>query len=215
MQSASDDHSKAPFMPEQEVSYLTSCYEKARVILEYGSGGSTRIASKMSGKLIFSVESDYGWANALQEEIDASAPRSPAIIYHSDIGTTGPWGRPISMNSWRQFFRYPYDIWEEPFFRHPDTVLIDGRMRTACLVAIMIKCEKPVTVLFDDYVVRPMYSEIEKILPPAEIVGRMACFKVDPGLIKKENISFAIKQFAMASVFMEGEEFYHREAPPW
>lgn len=207
--------SSKPFMPDDEIVYLTEMYKTARVILEYGSGGTTRIAASQPGKFIMSVESDAGWAYQLQQEIDASNPASPAIIYHSDIGTTGPWGRPVSELSWRHFFRYPLDIWEEPFFRHPDLVLIDGRMRTACLAMIMLRCTAPVTVLFDDYGVRPLYQEIESIIKPVKMVGRLAQFEIEPDTVRKDQLAFLLKQFATASVHGPGEAFYHKKNHPW
>ncbi|EPX78549.1 hypothetical protein thalar_02341 [Litoreibacter arenae DSM 19593] len=36
--------------------------------MEYGSGGTTRLAAQMPGKLIFSVESDLMWALDLQAD---------------------------------------------------------------------------------------------------------------------------------------------------
>ncbi|UWQ39547.1 hypothetical protein K3552_19745 (plasmid) [Leisingera aquaemixtae] len=207
--------STKPFMPDEEIAYLTEVYRDAKVILEYGSGGTTRIAASLPGKFTMSVESDQKWALKLQQEIDASNPASPAIIYHTDIGPVGPWGRPVSIDSWRHFFRYPLDIWEKTFFRHPDTILIDGRMRTACLAMVMLRCTQPVTVLFDDYGVRPMYHEVEKLIRPTEIRGRLARFEVKPDMIEKPQLSFAVKQFAMASIDGEGEAFYRRKARPW
>ena len=123
--------------------------------------------------------------------------------------------RPVSELSWRHFFRYPLDIWEEPFFRHPDTVLIDGRMRTACLAMIMLRCTSPVTVLFDDYGVRPFYQEIEKVVKPVKMVGRLAQFEIEPDMVDKSQLSFLLKQFAMASVHGGGEEFYSQDTLPW
>ncbi|MCA0858897.1 hypothetical protein [Phaeobacter italicus] len=215
MNTSTDGVSSAPYMPKAEISFLTSVYQKAQVILEYGSGGTTRIAASLPGKFTMSVESDQKWALDLQQEIDASNPASPVIVYHADIGPTGLWGRPVSMGSWRHFFRYPLDIWEEPFFRHPDTILIDGRMRTACLAMVMLRCTQPVTVLFDDYGVRPMYHEVEKLIRPTEIRGRLARFEVKPDMIEKPQLSFAVKQFAMASIDGEGEAFYRKKARPW
>ena len=47
----------------EEVSAL---YSDARVILEYGSGGSTVMASELTGKTIFPVESESGWSRMMQ-----------------------------------------------------------------------------------------------------------------------------------------------------
>ncbi|MEN8741995.1 MAG: hypothetical protein ABF308_19790 [Phaeobacter gallaeciensis] len=210
------DNSTMPFMPEKETAYLREAYQEARVILEYGAGGSTRIAASLPEKFTMSVESDPNWARTLQQEIDASDPASPAVVYYSDIGLVGPWGRPLNPESWRHFFRYPLDIWEEPFFRHPDTILIDGRLRNACMAMVLLRCTQPVTVLFDDYGVRPLYQEIEQIIRPSKLVGRLARFDVAPDMTTKSQLSFLTKQFAAGSFHnSQGEAFYHTTPPPW
>lgn len=216
METSQIGDSTKPFMPDEEIAYLTEVYRDAKVILEYGSGGTTRIAASLPGKFTMSVESDQKWALKLQQEIDASNPASPAIIYHTEIGPVGPWGRPLSSESWRTFFRYPLDVWEEPFFRHPDTVLIDGRLRNACLAMIMLRCTQPMTVLFDDYGVRPLYKEVEMIVRPSKLVGRLAHFDIEPGMTSKSQLSFLIKQFAAGSLHDgQGEGFYHQTTLPW
>lgn len=204
-----------PFMPNAETDYLTEIYKQADTILEYGSGGTTRIAASLPGKYTISVESDKKWAASLQHEINTSNPASQVIVYHADIGTTGPWGRPLATQSWRKFFRYPLDVWEEPFFRHPDTVLIDGRLRNACMAMVLLRCTRPVTVLFDDYGIRPLYQEIERIIRPTKLVGRMAQFDVEPDMTSKEQLAFLIKQFAGGS-FHDGQaESLYKGPPPW
>lgn len=166
--------------PEDEAALVHSLYAKANVILEYGSGGSTVLAAKMPGKKIFSVESDKSWAASLQNKFDQNDLPSHPILYHVDIGETGSWGRPFNDHNWNRFYRYPLSIWAEPFFCHPDVILIDGRMRPACFVATCLNIRKPVTILFDDYKKRPRYHVVEKLIKPEAMVGRMAKFVVEP-----------------------------------
>lgn len=167
-------------LPLAERELLTRTYQTARVILEYGSGGSTVLAAQMPETLTFSVESDQAWACDLQRKFDGSDLPSPPILYPVDIGRTGRWGRPVDDGKWQNFHRYPLSIWIEPFFRHPDVVLIDGRLRPACFVATCLHITKPVTVLFDDYVNRPSYHIVENLVKPVETVGRMARFVIRP-----------------------------------
>jgi len=167
--------------PEQEAAVLRQRYRQARVILEYGSGGSTLLAAQMPGKYIMSVESDATWARRLQDKIDASALPSSAVVWHCDIGPTGAWGRPVDETSWRRFHHYPTRIWYEPFFRDPDTVLIDGRFRSATFVSVFLRIRKPGTVLFDDYGGRPAYHAVERLASPVARHGRMAEFHIEPG----------------------------------
>lgn len=203
-------------MPDEETALVTETYRSGRVILEYGSGGTTRVAAQMPGKLIFSVESDLMWALALQRELDCAKTASPATVYHCDIGETGLWGRPILTDAnWRGFHRFALDIWDEPFFRGPDVVLIDGRLRAACLGTVMMYTSQPVTVLFDDYANRPMYHVIERLITPTRIIGRMAQFDVVPNMIGKSDIGFLISLFSLMSIYGDQEDYYAEMPPFW
>jgi len=185
--------------PMGEDKTLRSSYSLSRVILEYGSGGSTFFAAGEPGKLVLSVESDRFWAVRLQRELDTRELPSPAIVHYVDIGPTGDWGRPLSPERWVQFHRYPLSIWDEPFFRQPDVVLIDGRFRPACLMAVMLRTSKRVTVLFDDYTDRPAYHSVEELIRPAEIVGRMAVFEVEPRRFDPSEATLLMNHFFRAT----------------
>ncbi|WP_192931289.1 hypothetical protein [Gemmobacter serpentinus] len=165
---------------EAEAEVLQKHYAEAKVILEYGSGGSTVLAAQKPGKLIFSVESDRAWFTALQRKFDEAELPSLPIMYHADIGPTGAWGRPLDDRGWAGFYRYPLAIWAQPFFRQPDLVLVDGRLRAACFVATCLNTRKPVTILFDDYENRQSYKVVEALAQPNAIVGRMAVFHIMP-----------------------------------
>ncbi|GGL78792.1 hypothetical protein [Wenxinia marina] len=187
-------------MPAAEYDCLVEAYRDAGVILEYGSGHSTVMASRLPDKLVFSVESDRDWAMRLQARIDAEAPPSPAVVYHVDIGETGDWGRPKSDRAWHRFHHYPNRIWDEPFFRHPDLVLIDGRFRAACFATICLRITRPVRLLFDDYTTRPVYQDVERLAEPVRFVGRMAEFHLQPGLARlPEDLSFVLGLYAQAT----------------
>lgn len=194
------------YMPEREAAFLKMVYRKSKVILEYGSGGSTRLAAGMPDKLIMSVESDLAWTRSLRHDLmDA---RSPVILQHVDIGDTGLWGRPVDDRSWRNYHRYPNSVWDEPWFRQPDVVLIDGRFRTACLASVILRTRKSVRVLFDDYAVRDRYQMVEGIIEPYQMIGRMAEFRVKPGNFSPKDMGFLIEQYFQMTVDGEGEKAY-------
>ncbi len=186
--------------PPEEAALVTRHYSEADVILEYGSGGSTVLASAMAGKLIFSVESDKLWAERLQRHIDETGLASPAIVFPVDIGPTARWGRPIDESGWRSYHRYPAAIWTEPFFRHPDVVLIDGRFRPACMAMTCLMISRPVTLLFDDYATRPAYSVVERFARPTRVVGRMAEFALDPARYDKAMIPMLLSLASRVSL---------------
>lgn len=176
--------------PDDEAAYVRQAYAAATTILEYGSGGSTLMGSALAGKTILSVESDLDWAIDLQGQIDRARLPSPAQIYFVDIGATGKWGRPKDDRSWRTYHLYPNGIWDEPFFRHPDLVLIDGRFRAACFAVVCMRITRPVTILFDDYSRRSSYHVVERVSRPVRRIGRMARFEVAPGLLGVQDLGF-------------------------
>ena len=76
-----------------------------------------------------------------------------------------------------------------PHLGQADVVLIDGCFCTACFLAVMIRCTRPVTVLFDDYIEGTCYHWIEDLIPRDELVGRMARFTVRPTSLPPEQLT--------------------------
>lgn len=179
------------FAPKER-RFLVSYYEAAETILEYGSGGSTVLGAKL-GRRVFSVESDADWSARVAGHV---AMFSDTVhIHHADIGTTGPWGVPMKPREFRKFHRYALSVWDRPDFVEPDLVLIDGRFRASCLVAVMLRATKPVTVLFDDYHRRLYYHGVERLARKEQMVGRMARFTVTPGAIPPDMTTEVIGWF--------------------
>ena len=179
------------FRPKER-GLLTRYYKIAETILEYGSGGSTVLAAGL-GKTVFSVESDQDWADRMAGHVSTISDK--AHIHWADVGPTGPWGVPTKPREFRKFHEYALSVWDRPDFVQPDLVLIDGRFRAACLVAVMMRTAKPITVLFDDYLKRRYYHEVERFARKEEVVGRMARFTVTPGTIPPDIVTRAIGWF--------------------
>ncbi len=176
--------------------YLRHHYEAADVILEYGSGGSTVMASEMPGKTIFSVESSRVWSKMMRAWFLQEKPASTPLVQHVKIGKTGRWGSPIDNSGYKRYHLYPLSIWDLPEFEHPDVVLVDGRFRVACALTTMMRATKPVTLLFDDYMERKGYHQLEEFLDRKENVLEMARFDVNPGDIPKNNLTKLIGAFS-------------------
>lgn len=181
--------------PPAEAEWVRERYGAARVILEYGSGGSTVLAASLPDKQVFSVESDRRWARRLRRHLDAAALPSPVTLHHADIGPTGKWGRPVSDAGWRGYHAYPLSVWDRPGFVAPDLILVDGRFRPACLLTALLRSEQPVTVLFDDYVGRAAYRVVERYAQPVETRGRMARFDLRPGDLPRAHLTEIIRLF--------------------
>ncbi|WP_234218019.1 hypothetical protein [Ruegeria pomeroyi] len=169
-------------MPPAEAEALRTAYEEARVILEYGSGGSTVLASELPGKHVTSIESDRAWARMMKAWLAANPPAegTEVNIVWTDIGPTGDWGHPVSDSKWRSYPEYPLAVWRADGFHHPDVVLVDGRFRVGCALATAFSITRPVTLLFDDYSQRRWQHQVEEFLGAPLMIGRMAAFQVEP-----------------------------------
>lgn len=179
--------------PAAVAQLVRNAYAEASMILEYGSGGSTMLAANL-GKPVISVESDRAWSQRLGTALAAISPT--ALVHHVDIGATGAWGKPRSSAGYAGYPAYALSVWDRPDLAEPDLVLIDGRFRAACLVAVMLRARRPTLVLFDDYVGRPYYHDVEKLARKDEVIGRMARFTVTPGPIPAEMTTQAISWFS-------------------
>lgn len=173
-------------LPEAEAAVLRQAYEGAGSILEYGSGGSTVMASEMPGKQIVSVESDPDWAQMMRDWFAQHPGASAVEMVHADIGPTKEWGHPQDDSAWRKFPAYPLKVWDRT--PDPDVVLVDGRFRIGCALATAFRTTRPVTLLFDDYTGRRPYRRVEEFLGTPEIVGRLARFTVSPMPVPQDRL---------------------------
>lgn len=181
--------------PSAEAALLARAYLGADVILEYGSGGSTVMASELSNTRVTAIESDPDWAKMMQgwlAENPPAAGTSVDVIW-ADIGPTKDWGHPVDDQNWRSFADYALRIWRKDGFSAPDVVLVDGRFRQACALATAFLTKKPVDLFFDDYKDRKFYHKVEDYLGPPEITGRMAHFRVTPTPIPPEKLFQVVK----------------------
>jgi hypothetical protein len=175
--------------------WVREAYADAGVILEYGSGGSTVLASEMPGKTVFSVESDRRWARRLQAYLDEAGAPSSVHLHHAAIGKTGKWGRPVDGSGYRRYHEYALGVWDRPDFQAPDAVLIDGRFREACFYAVMLRCTRRTVVLFDDYGDRRRYHVVERFARPVEMRGRMARFELTKTDLPRDDLTQIIGAF--------------------
>lgn len=182
-------------LPADEAAAVTSAYAAARVILEYGSGGSTVLAAEQPGKVIFSVESDAKWLADMQSWFAQTPPLAQVHLHYGDIGPTKAWGHPRDAGAFRKWPGYPISVWDLPGFLQPDLVLIDGRFRAACFLTCLLRSTQPMTVLWDDYIDRPIYHHVEDLVKPVAMIGRMARFEITPMPFPVDRLAWVIETY--------------------
>lgn len=172
-----------PHFDPDGASIFKRLLDRATSYLEYGAGGSTIEACrlKLPG---MTVESDRHFLKTVERTAASLGVSCQRELVHGDVGWTGRWGWPRFVSVRKPSERLGRSYVYAPFHtgtQRYDTVLIDGRYRVACMMAVIEYARKQrqdVTVLFDDYFHRPKYHLVEKYTGKPDRHGRMAVFWV-------------------------------------
>lgn len=191
-------------LPPAEAQFLSDSYAKgSNHIIEYGTGGSTVLALRNKSNTVIGVDTDKNWLDAVDREISRMPVHGKFYPLHIDLGPTGPWGYPTQqdLRTVKNYPKYALEPWSEAMKSSliPNLVLIDGRFRVACLIASLLLCQSDTIVMFDDYTDRPPYQVVEKVIKPADIIGRMAVFHLTP----RQTMELTIEMISLAGYFME------------
>lgn len=159
-------------MPHEETVFLRRQLRRARSYLEFGAGGSTLLALSQGVPHVVSVESDARLAGYL-ESVAITSP-SNYTCHVPKMTAISAWGFPIHEGDLTELGRaYAHAAEGLSGF---DTVLIDGRFRVACALAVATKVTGKTTLMIDDYGDREHYEVVERYLGPPRMKGRLAIF---------------------------------------
>jgi hypothetical protein len=164
-----------PSMSDEELIGFSYFMRTKNIYFEFGSGGSTNLASYYKLNKIYSVESDIRWHNKIKNlnligiifiTIDLKAKENK-------FGTPGPGTTVIDWEKYIQAYKQEYNA---------DIILIDGRFRVACCLDIFSKIKSNTLVLVHDYVNRKYYHIIEKYYIKIKSWGTLAAFFKNPNI---------------------------------
>lgn len=164
-------------MSDAEVQCLRKHLARARRYLEFGSGGSTAIASAYPITQVVSVETDLAWINKMSahQGIAKRLEEGTLRFHHVDVGPTATWGWPsddATAIKWPAYYR---DIWllEEKF----DLILVDGRFRLACALSAILHATPGTKILIHDFE-RDYYHPVLRFVDRVYQVERLAVLRV-------------------------------------
>jgi hypothetical protein len=153
-------------MTVNERELFTAYLKQSSRYAEYGSGGSTILANNMpSIKSIVSIESD----NAFADTVRPYAPRSE--LRWINIGPISSYGHPSdesAKSSWRNY--------SDQDLSNPDTVLVDGRFRIACICNVLLRYPSA-TVLVHDFTHRSEYHPVLRFVDVIDQVDSLVVLK--------------------------------------
>ena len=154
------------FTQKNEEDFFMSHISNDSLVLEYGSGVSTKEIAKKC-KLITSIEHKEDWYNKLKNELPSNCE---LILKTPDL----PYIEGGHFGTYDEFKSYV----EEPLDKGPfDIILIDGRARVSCS-SICHKMSHENTIVFIHDYHREEYQESLNYLKLMDQVGTMGKFKV-------------------------------------
>ena len=177
--------SELNFNSKKDNDFIKEKIKKSKLFFEYGSGNTTLFANKHNIPVI-SVESDKSFYKVLKKKI-----QSRYVLY--DFGIVDYYSRPLhrifKINS-NISMNYCYHIFKDRknYKILPDLILIDGRYRVLCAIAVheFLKfyddSELP-TIILDDYLNRKNYSILENFYN-VKLINRIAILSP---ILKKMN----------------------------
>ena len=182
------DVPEEPHLDPATLQWLLDRLPRAKSYLEFGAGGSTRVAGRL-GIPTVSVEGDRFFARAVRAGL---ASGHQVTLLDADIGPTSYWGVPLRgkptparVGKWRRYIDRPFTFLTNDPRPFPDLALVDGRFRRACALRTAQEAAKAgaeCDLLIDDYYNqgRQHYSAVEAYLGEPRRIGRSALFEVGP-----------------------------------
>lgn len=175
-----------PFvMSNNEKSFFDETIKRARHYLEFGFGGSTLRAILKSKAKIYTVESSLEWINQMRKyRIIQSVENKRLYIFYINIGPTGDWGFPKSVNNQNLFETYSSAVFKKIDSSVLDLVLIDGRFRVACTLKTILSCYENTNlkIMIHDFWNREQYHVVLKYLDLFKRVDSLGIFTIKKGI---------------------------------
>lgn len=150
-----------PCMANNDKLMFYKYLEKAKIYLEYGSGGSTYQATiRKNIETIISVESDLVWHNKLKDMLKT---KNNINFIYNEMGTIpNTWGNPGPNSTKGQILNYSNQILllDKDLSKRIDFILIDGRFRVACCLKCFDIINNNCIIAFDDFLNRNHYHVV-------------------------------------------------------
>ena len=161
-----------PLMSNKEIIALSYFMNPNNIYFEFGSGGSTNLASYYNIKT-YSVESDVKWHEILKNNnIIANY-----ITIDLKVRDSGYPGNETNLDDWKKYIQ----AYKKEY--NANVILIDGRFRVACALDLFPKIKKDTIIFVHDYE-RLQYHILEKFYIKVIIWDTLALLIKNPKVTK-------------------------------
>ena len=173
-----------PLMTNNEIITLSYFMKPNNIYFEFGSGGSTNLASFYKIKA-YSVESDVKWHKKLKD----NGIVANYITIDLKVSHTGYPGKGTNLIDWKKYIQ----AYKREY--NANLILIDGRFRVACALDIFSKIKEDTIIFIHDYD-RKQYHILEQFYIRLKMWDTLALLIKNPNIKKiPENIyNFYLKE---------------------
>jgi glycosyltransferase involved in cell wall biosynthesis len=164
-----------PAMSPTEIALLKAILRCSSNHVEFGSGGSTVVASQLVSGSIVSIESSSEWVERVTAACRRIGGLEPTILL-ANIGPIKELGYPRGAEHRHLWNQYHTSVWD----RYPligDTYLVDGRFRVACFLQILLHCHSNALILVHDFAGRPEYHVVRGFASEIARVDQLSVFQ--------------------------------------
>ncbi len=173
-----------PHMKVDEYLLFNKITDKTKVVLEYGSGGSTIQFIKQKKK-IYTVDSNPDFYRYMRSiGMVKKAIGKSLFLKLIDLGNTDTWGRPVSLERKENWHRYYTEVWNDIIQNENkvDIIFIDGRFRISCcaysILQVLENNWKETVFMIHDFWNREEYKVLLNFLDEIESKSRLGVFTV-------------------------------------
>jgi hypothetical protein len=163
-------------MSPGERGLFESLLRAARSYLEFGAGGSTRLAASLVAESVISVDSSREWLDRVRERCLASRLRVAPTLLHVSIGETKDWGYPADESARDRWLDCHGGIWSHGAARDADLYLVDGRFRVACFMQVLLHARPDALIAIHDFANRPHDQVIRGMAREIATCGNLSVF---------------------------------------
>jgi hypothetical protein len=106
-----------PSMTDAERELFVRLLQQADIYTEFGSGGSTYLASPLVGSNVVAVDSSKDWLGKVHQACEGDERKVKPKLVYANIGPIGPWGRPADQSCrerWPEYYEAVRKLAPEP-----------------------------------------------------------------------------------------------------
>jgi hypothetical protein len=147
-----------------------------RSYVEFGSGGSTFVASSTVSGSVISVDSSQEWLGKVAAQCREAGTRVTPLLRFVDLGPIGAWGVPKDTSLRATWPAYHTDVWSVEGAGNADVYFVDGRFRVACFLKSLLHCRQDSVLMFHDFDSRPRYHIVRDFASEIANDGDLSVF---------------------------------------